>query len=126
MAVVAIATLDELTVRLGVELDPETTAGVRGQTCLDDATLLARAAAGIADTDEEWADAPEIAKMIVLRAAVRGMSTVEGATPDVSLTSEELEIFRRLNSHSMHSLELESGYGLRSQFNDDDLTANIQ
>ena len=124
MSVKAIATIDELTERLGVELGPETSAGVRAQICLDDATVLARAAAGIED-DDEWDDAPDVAKMIVMRAAVRGMTTVEGAMPDVELSPQELEIFRRMNGHAMHSLELDSGYGLRAHI-DDDLTANIQ
>lgn len=108
-----------------MELHPETPGGIRAQTCLDDATLLARRASGIAD-DDDWETAPDVAKMIVLRAASRAMASVEGAMPDVMLSPEELEIFRTLNEHPMHSLELDSGFGLRSRFDEDDLTANIQ
>jgi hypothetical protein len=111
---VSLANLDELSLRLGVDLDPESAAAIRAQTALDDATVLVERAAGT-QWDEDSTLPPDVGKMIVLRAAARAMASPEGAMPDVSLLPDELEILREVAGHSVHSLELESGYGLRWQ-----------
>lgn len=72
-----LADIDQLSERLGISLDPESSEGRRGQAALNDASALIRSEGAA------WADpatAPDIAVTICLAVSIRAFTNPRGAT----------------------------------------------
>lgn len=88
MSLPALATLEELSERLGVALldehgEPRSPDGVRAQAALDDASALIRQEAGrnwVDEDHEALEGVPDVVAAICLAAASRAMRNPEGAT----------------------------------------------
>lgn len=93
---ISLASLAELSARLGVTLDPQSSDGIRAQAALDDASALIRLEAGLDWVIEDSGDGeldpamPEVIRAITLAVAARGYRNPDGKTQtsvgDVSIS----------------------------------------
>lgn len=76
----ALASIEQLSERLGVLLDPETADGARGQACLDDASALIRNEASLTwvDEAEDLTTVPDVIEQIALAVAYRAFRNPDG------------------------------------------------
>ena len=126
-----LASVEELSSRLGVALDPESVDGIRAAAALTDASSLVRGEAGVDYVDDHGElvdDIPDEIVSITLAAAARGYRNPDGkvqaSNGDVSvsysfqsggaavyLTKAEMRAIRRaVGGSQLTSVELTSGY----------------
>lgn len=127
---IPLASLEQLSDRLGVALDPETPDGIRAQAALEDASALVRGEAGADYVDDhgELQTVPDVLVTITIAAAYRAFRNPDGKTQtsvgDVSISysrqageaqlfltlSERRAIRRAAGIGGLTSVSLSSGY----------------
>lgn len=78
----SLASIEQLSDRLGIELDPESSDGIRAQAALDDASNLIRSVAGKTWEDDhgDLDDVPAIVTSVTLAVAYRAFRNPDGTS----------------------------------------------